>query len=177
MVRLPSVSVHFSTCCTLPFATSALEVSRSMAPLKAIDIPAFASTQLSLLSDELAAETASTSLLLSTTSPTALSRAGFAIVNLVVASQRTGLGGKTILELEQDHAIRNNGELGEHDIRVGDIVRVGEQPKGNERKKEKAGMEGRGVEGVVVRVGQKSLQVALGKEEEDLEGLGGRLWV
>lgn len=148
-----------------------------MAPPRAIDVPAFASTQLSLLSDELAAETASTSALLSTTSPSVLSRAGLAITNLVVASQRTGLGGKTVLELEQDHAIGNAGEIGEHGIRVGDIVRVGEQPKGSEKKKEKAGMEAKGVEGVVVRVGQKAVQVALGKEEEDLDGLGGRLWV
>ena len=148
-----------------------------MAPLRAIDVPAFASTQLSLLSNELAAETASTSALLSTTSPSTLSRAGLAITNLVVAYQRTGLGGKTVLELEQDHAIGNAGEIGEHGIRVGDIVRVGEQPKGNEKKKEKAGMEAKGVEGVVVRVGQKAVQVALGKEDEALDGLGGRLWV
>lgn len=146
-------------------------------PPKAVDVSAFASTQLSLLSNELAAETASTSALLSSASPTALSRAGLAILNLVVTSQRTGLGGKTVLELEQDHAIGNAGEIGEHGIRVGDIVRVGEQPKGNERKKEKAGMEGRGVEGVIVRVGRKAVQVALGKEEEDIEKLGGRLWV
>ena len=148
-----------------------------MAPSRAIDVPAFASTQLSLLSTELAAETASTSALLSTTSPSILSRAGLAITNLVVTSQRTGLGGKTVLELEQDHAIGNAGEIGEHGIRVGDIVKVGEQPKGNEKKKEKAGMEAKGVEGVVVRVGQKAVQVALGKEEEALDGLGGRLWV
>ncbi len=147
-----------------------------MAPT-VVDVPAFASTQLSLLRDELAAETTSTTTLLASTSPTTLSRAGLAILNLVVASQRTGLGGKTVLELEQDHAIGNAGKIGEHGIRVGDIVRVGEQPKGNERKKEKASMEGRGLDGVVVRVGQKGVQVALGKEEDDLEGLGGRLWV
>lgn len=143
----------------------------------AVNIPAFASTQLALLSAELAAETASTSTLLASTSPITLSRSGFAILNLVVTSQRTGLGGKTVLELEQDHAIKNAGQTGEHGIRVGDIVRVAEQPKGSERKKEKVGREGRGVEGVVVRVGQKVVQVALGKEEEDIEGLGGRLWV
>ena len=148
-----------------------------MAPPQAIDVPTFASTQLSLLSDELAAETDSTAALLSTTSPSILSRAGLAITNLVVASQRTGLGGKTVLELEQDHAIGSAGEIGEHGIRVGDIVRAGEQPKGNEKKREKAGMEAKGVEGVVVKIGQKSVQVALGKEEDDLDGLGGRLWV
>lgn len=147
-----------------------------MAP-NAVDVSAFASNQLSLLTDELAAETASTATLLASTSPTSLSRAGLAILNLVVASQRAGFGGKTVLELEQDHAIGNAGEIGEHGIRVGDIVRVGEQPKGSERKKEKANMEQRGLEGVVVRVGQKGVHIALNKEEDDAEGLSGRLWV
>lgn len=60
---------------------------------------------------------------------------------------------------------------------MGDIVRVGEQPKGNERKKEKLDMEGRGVEGVVVRVGSKGVQVALEQDEGVGEELRGRLWV
>ena len=142
-----------------------------------LDIPTFANTQLSLLSSELAAETASTTSLLSSASPTTLSRVGLAIVNLIVGSQRTGFGGKTVLELERDHAIGSGTtDIGEHGIRVGDIVRVGEQPKGSERKKEKAGMEGKGVEGVVVRVGAKGVQVALEKEEEG-EGPVGRVWV
>ena len=147
-----------------------------MAPT-AVDVPAFAVTQLSLLADELAAETASTTTLLASTSPTTLARAGLAILNLVLASQRTGLGGKTVLELVQDHAIGNDGNTGEHGIRVGDIVKIGEQPKGSERKKRKAGMEGRGLEGVVARMSQKGLQVTLNKDEDDVEGLGGRLWV
>jgi DNA polymerase alpha-associated DNA helicase A len=147
-----------------------------MAP-EPVDIQAFATTQLSLLSSELAAETASTAALLDTTSPTTLARAGFAILNLVISAQRIGLGGKTVIELEQDHAIGNAGEMGDHGIKVGDIVRVGEQPKGNERKKEKAGMEGRGVEGVVVRVGQRGVQMALGHDEGDGDDLRGRLWV
>ena len=82
-----------------------------------------------------------------------------------------------MLELEQDHAIGNSGDIGEHGIRVGDIVRVGEQPKGGERRKEKMGMEGRGLEGVVVRVGQRGVQVALDKDEDNVDGLGARLWV
>lgn len=144
-----------------------------MAP-KPVDIQAFTSTQLSLLSSELAAETASTSALLSSTSPSALARAGFAILNLVISTQRTGLGGKIVLELEQDRAL---GEIGEHGIRVGDIVRVGEQPKGNERKREKSDMEGRGMEGVVVRAGSRGVQVALDQDEGAVEDLRGRLWV
>ena len=142
-----------------------------------VEIADFATSQISLLKSELEVETAYTAALLSSTSPTALARAGLAILNLVISSQRTGLAGKIVLELEQDHAIGNNGEIGGHGIRVGDIVRVGEQLRGNERRKEKAVMENRGVEGVVARVGQKAVHVALGKEEEELEGLGARVWV
>lgn len=146
-------------------------------PLSALDLPEFAKAQLCLLDAELTAETASTAILLASASPTRLSRAGLAILNLVINSQRTGMGGKTVLELEQDHAIGNRGEIGEHGIRVGDIVRVGEQPKGGEKKKEKAGLEGRSLDAIVVRVGQKSVQVAVDRDEEVADDLGGRLWV
>lgn len=37
-------------------------------------------------------------------------------------------------------------------------------------------MERKGCEGVVVRVGNKGVQVAVG-QDEGLEGLGGRVWV
>ena len=145
-----------------------------MAP---INVSAFADSQLSLLAAELAAESESTSQLLASTSPTTLSRAGLAIINLSLSSQRTGLGGKTVLELEQDHALGNDGEIGEHGIKVGDIVRVGEQPKGGEKRRDKAAIEAKGADGVVVRIGNKMIQVALdeGKGEED--GLMGKLWV
>lgn len=146
-----------------------------MAP-GALDIPAFATSQLSLLASELAIETSQNALLLSTRSPRTLSRAGLAITNLTLSSQRTGLGGKTVLELEQDSAVGGE-ELGEHGIRVGDIVRVGQQPKGGEKKIEKKNIESRGLEGVVIRIGRKAVQVTLDKEDEEGDGLGGRLWV
>ncbi|KAL8776721.1 MAG: hypothetical protein Q9213_008159 [Squamulea squamosa] len=146
-----------------------------MAPV-GLDIPSFATSQLSLLALELAAETSQNALLLSTHSPRTLSRAGLAITNLTLSSQRTGLGGKTVLELGQDSAVGGE-ELGEHGIRVGDIVRVGQQPKGGEKKVEKKSIEDKGLDGVVVRVGQKVIQVALDKEEDEGNGLGGRLWV
>ncbi|MCJ1272290.1 hypothetical protein MMC21_000076 [Puttea exsequens] len=137
----------------------------------------FATTQLDLLAAEQAAETASTTTLLSSLAPTTLARAGLAITNLVISSQRTGLGGKTVLDLEQDRAIGNEGVVGEHGIRVGDIVKVGEQPKGGERKGVKNAMEKAGVEGVVIRVMNKGLQVALGEGKGEEKGLGGKLWV
>ncbi|KAL8889900.1 MAG: hypothetical protein Q9215_002882 [Flavoplaca cf. flavocitrina] len=146
-----------------------------MAPT-GLDIVSFATNQLSLLASELAAETSQNALLLSTHSPRTLARAGLAITNLTLASQRTGLGGKTVLELEQDTAVGAE-ELDEHGIRVGDIVRVGQQPKGGEKKAEKKNIEDKGLEGVVVRVGQKVVQVALDKDGDEGEGLGGRMWV
>ncbi|KAL8907672.1 MAG: hypothetical protein Q9171_005765 [Xanthocarpia ochracea] len=141
-----------------------------------IHIPSFATRQLSLIATELASETAENALLLSNHSPRTLSRTGLAITNLTLSSQRTGLGGKTVLELAQDSAVGGE-ELGEHGIRVGDIVRVGQQPKGGEKKAEKKSMEDKGLEGVVVRLGQKAVQVALDKEGDEGDGLGGRLWV
>ena len=145
--------------------------------MRGTDIPGFAESQLCLLTAELVAETASTAFLLSSSSPKVLARAGLAITNLNLSSLRTGLGGKTVLELEQDHAIGNDGELGEHGIRVGDIVRIGEQPKGGEKKKEKAVMDQRGTEGVVIRIGDRGLQVALEDGHGAEEALAGRLWV
>ncbi|KAK3904829.1 hypothetical protein C8A05DRAFT_31352, partial [Staphylotrichum tortipilum] len=100
----------------------------------AVDVPAFAQNQLSLLAAELAAEIAESSALVSLHSPQALQRAGVALTNLTLTSQRTGLGGKTVLELGPDPATTtssssgNGADLPEHGIRVGDIVIVAEQP-------------------------------------------------
>ncbi|KAH0559143.1 hypothetical protein GP486_004320 [Trichoglossum hirsutum] len=145
-----------------------------MATTNAIDIPSFAATQLLLLDDELRAEVEEVTALVSQSSPTALQRAGFAILNLVVSSQRTGLGGRTVVDLELDHAVGGGG-LPEHGIRAGDIVGVQEQPAGTARKKEKSDLKSRGVEGVVVKVTGSKVAVALNREDEDLPS--GKIWV
>ncbi|KAF2725842.1 P-loop containing nucleoside triphosphate hydrolase protein [Polychaeton citri CBS 116435] len=141
-----------------------------------IDISAFASHQLHLLSRELEAEAGETRLLTSSFPPTVLQRAGLAILNLTVTSQRTGFGGKTLLELSLDHAI-GSGELPEHGLRVGDIVSLSEQPKGAERKKEREGLEKKGVNGVIVKVQSEHVVVALDKDEAEVPGSEGRLWL
>lgn len=142
--------------------------------MKATDISSFATSQLGLLDNELKAELAETQLLTSTHAPPTLQRAGLAILNLNVSSQRTGLGGKTLLELGLDPAV-GGGELPEHGLRVGDIVAVAEQPKGAERKKDRDGMEKRGVEGVVTKVQREQVTVALDKEDADAPV--GKLWL
>ncbi|KAL9108502.1 MAG: hypothetical protein Q9227_006717 [Pyrenula ochraceoflavens] len=156
---------------------------------------AFALTQLHLLSLEQRAEISQTSSLLSLSSPRLLARAGLAILNLHVASQRTGLGGKLVVELGVDSAFGGE-ELPEHGVRTGDVVRVGEQQsgsgggekghgKGKGKGKGKEG--GGGVEGVVTRVGERAVWVALGGGRQDNSGdgeavdelsrSGARLWV
>ncbi|KAK5130420.1 hypothetical protein LTR08_002118 [Meristemomyces frigidus] len=142
--------------------------------MKSTDIASFATSQLSLLNDELQAELAETQLLTSTHAPTVLQRAGLALLNLAVASQRTGFGGKTLLELSLDPAV-GSGQLPEHGLRVGDICAVAEQPKGAERKKERDGMEKRGAEGVVTKVWREAVTVALNKEDVDIPS--GKLWL
>jgi DNA polymerase alpha-associated DNA helicase A len=140
-----------------------------------MDISAFATDQLSLLDNELQAELSETQLLTSTHAPTVLQRAGLALLNLTVSSQRTGFGGKTLLELGIDPAVASDGELPQHGLRVGDICAVAEQPKGSERKKERDGIEKRGVEGVVTKVQKIGVTIALDKDEADIPG--GKLWL
>ena len=138
------------------------------------DISVFATSQLSLLDKELQAELAETQLITSTHAPTTLQRAGLAVLNLTVSAQRTGFGGKTLLELGLDPAV-GGGELPEHGLRVGDICAVAEQPRGAERKKEREGMEKSGNEGVVTKVHKETITVALRREDADIPS--GKLWM
>ena len=163
-----------------------------MAPPAPASIPAFAAAHLSLLAAELAAETALTSTQLATASPAVLGRAGLAATGLVLGARRTGLGGKTVLELEPDPAVGGGPRAADpggddappHNLRVGDVVRVAPQPKGRERKREACALEAQGADGVVTRVGRGAarggLEVALDRDDEDgkrADALAGRLWV
>ncbi|KAG9965145.1 DNA helicase, partial [Aureobasidium melanogenum] len=144
-----------------------------MAP---IDIPSFADKQIKLLAAELNAELEETALLTATHAPSTLARAGLAVLNLSVSAQRTGLGGKSLIELSLDPAIAGTEtQLPEHGLRVGDIVGVSEQPKGAEKKKERQDMEKKQIQGVVVKVLREIIVVALDKDEVDIPG--GKLWL
>lgn len=137
-------------------------------------ISAFAATQLQLLDAELKAELEETNLLVSQTAPTTLQRVGLAVLNLTIGSQRTGLGGKTVLDLELDSAV-GGGDIPEHGIRVGDIVGVSDLPSGSAKKREKADAKSKGVDGVVLKVTRTSISVALDKEDADVPS--GKLWL
>ncbi|KAI1804117.1 DNA helicase [Daldinia bambusicola] len=148
---------------------------------KSVDVPAFARTQLALLDNELQSEISETSGLVSGTSPASLQRAGLAITNLVVSSQRTGLGGRTVLELAPDAATSGSGpgELPEHGVRTGDIVLVSEQPAGSAKKREVKDLERKGVRGVVIRIKRDAVAVAVDedKEENAAGTFAGRVWL
>ncbi|KAK3209810.1 hypothetical protein GRF29_44g722850 [Pseudopithomyces chartarum] len=146
---------------------------------KPTDIPSFAANQLTLLDAELQAELAETNALLSSHTPTALARAGLAILNLNVSSMRTGLGGKTVVELALDSAVVPKGgkaDIPEHGIRVGDIVAVQDQPAGSAKKFEKRDLAKKGVEGVVLRVKRENIDIVLDKEDADVPN-SGKLWL
>ncbi|PTB65328.1 DNA helicase [Trichoderma citrinoviride] len=147
-----------------------------MSPREPIDVPSFAATQLALLDQELQSEIQETSSLISNHSPTGLQRAGLAMTNLTVSSQRTGLGGKTVLELGPDGATSSTGELPEHGIRTGDIVLVAEQPAGSAKKREVKELERKGARGVVTRVQRAAVSVAL-DEGKDEVSFSGRVWM
>lgn len=143
------------------------------------DIPTFAASQLTLLDAELKAELAETDALLSSHTPTALARGGLAILNLNVSSVRTGMGGKTIVELALDPAVVAKGakpEIPEHGIRVGDIVAVADQPAGSAKKTEKKELEKKGAGGVVLRVRRENIEMVLDKEDADVPS-GSKLWM
>ncbi|KFH47903.1 DNA polymerase alpha-associated DNA helicase A-like protein [Hapsidospora chrysogenum ATCC 11550] len=148
-----------------------------MAIRDTIDVSSFASTQLSLLDQELQCEIQETSSLISNHSPRALERAGQAITNLVVSSQRTGLGGKTVLELSPDTATSTSGDLPEHGIRTGDIVLVAEQPAGSAKKREVKDLEKKGVRGVVTKVQRSFVGVALDEDKDDAACFIARVWI
>lgn len=156
----------------------------------------FFTTQLSLLQAEQETEVAETSLLLSAAAPSTLARAGLAIINLTINAIKTGLGGRTVLELGLDPAYVSSSKKGdsslakrpddvlpEHGIRTGDIVRVGEMPKASAKKKEASDLKSKGVEGVVTRVGERAVWIAAGKSDQnnddsEVDALASsRLWV
>ena len=146
-----------------------------------MDISHFATAQLSLLETEYAVETAQQTTLITSLPPTSLQRHGLALLNLTISTQHTGLGGRTILDLIPDSSISSVPTLPAHGLRSGDVIQLAPQPPGAAKKKEKASLSEQGVSGVVHRVTDTKLVVAVQGEGDDaaierLVGDGKRLW-
>ena len=83
-----------------------------------------------------------------------------------------------MVELGPDPAFSSDGgALPEHGIRTGDIVLVSEKPPGNAKKREAKDLESKGSRGVVTRVGQQAICVALDADDDDNVASMKRLWV
>ncbi|KAI5951393.1 hypothetical protein KGF54_004467 [Candida jiufengensis] len=82
--------------------------------------------------------------------PKKLAQLGYAILNLVVSNIRTGIGGKTIIELQLDKSI-SNGEIDTSTMKTGDIVKIAKMIK-ESKKKPKDDQEELAIEAVVIKV-------------------------
>jgi DNA polymerase alpha-associated DNA helicase A len=139
------------------------------------DIQTFAAAQLALLEVEHSAEIEETAILTAAHAPIVLQRAGLALLNLHVVGQRTGFAGRTQIDLALDPTVAS-GELPEHGLSSGDLCAVAEQPKGNEKKRDREVIEAKKVTGVVQRVRREDISVALDKDDAEMPQ-GGKLWL
>ena len=72
--------------------------------MKSLDPAKFASSQLELLENERLAEVAEVSSAITSYSPSQLQVRGLALLNLIISSVRTGLGGKTYAQESLVHS-------------------------------------------------------------------------
>jgi DNA polymerase alpha-associated DNA helicase A len=142
---------------------------------QSLDATEFASNQVALLEKERLAEVAEVSDAITLYSPSQLQARGLALLNLVISSVRTGLGGKThgllpyfltfrLVELERDAS--TGGTLPSHAIRTGDICRLQPLLSGSAKKKELTEANKSAVEGVISRVREGSITLSLRTDEE-----------
>ncbi|KAG5368513.1 DNA polymerase alpha-associated DNA helicase A [Yarrowia sp. C11] len=115
------------------------------------------------LEAEKAADVASMSSLTSSLTPKQLASRGLAIVNLTLASLRTGFGGKLVATLEPDVSISPE-MTGGNDIRTGDLIKI---VKGKATKDDKS------VEAVVLKSTKSKIEVALDESFDATNSLDG----
>lgn len=117
-----------------------------------------------------------TSELLNTLPPKKLAAKGLAIINLVSENIKTGLGGRTILELKNDLGGHESELIVAGDIRTGDIVRIDKTASST---KKKVKDEDTGCEGVVTRLSQTSIVITIDDnyEEKILNIVNDKLWI
>lgn len=122
--------------------------------------------------------------LLSSLSAKSLAAKGLAVMNLVLGSMRTGLGGKTILELELDSSISGpeKQKIDGKEIRTGDIVKIENQQSSTSKKVKESNLSPRDrtnqIEAVVLKVAEKSISIAVEEKYDSIDlNMTGRLWI
>ncbi|KAM3579924.1 hypothetical protein VKS41_007642 [Umbelopsis sp. WA50703] len=122
----------------------------------------FIDSQIELVAQERKLEVEDTARLLSACSPAQLQKRGVALVALRVASMRTGLGGKSLLELELAQPLTDPPRLPSHKIRTGDIVGLQEYRKDKPLSQTL-------LSGVVSKVTDTSVTIALSQDRDNDE--------
>ncbi|CCH45172.1 DNA-binding protein SMUBP-2 [Wickerhamomyces ciferrii] len=128
-----------------------------------------------------------TSDLLNSLPPKKLALKGLAIINLTTESIKTGLGGRTIIELKNDLGGHEDDSIVAGDIRTGDIVKIDKMSSSNSTKK-KVKSNGKnnddsdsnfGCEGVVTRLSNSSIVITVDEssEEKILNIINDNLWI
>lgn len=97
--------------------------------------------------------------------PKKLAQMGLAVINLNISNMRTGIGGKTILELQLDNAI-SNGDLSSASMKTGDIVRIDKMTKAK-KKDEESKEKDESIEAVVVKVSNLTITVSVDESAGD----------
>lgn len=88
-----------------------------------------------------------------------LAKLGLAVINLVIDGLRTGLAGKTIIDLVLDPALGDK-ELEVGSIRVGDIIKLDKMNSTEDS-------EPSDLSGVVTKVGSKSVSISIDEDSND----------
>ncbi|KAL7310816.1 hypothetical protein PS15m_010261 [Mucor circinelloides] len=122
----------------------------------------FIAHQIQLVETERKIDVEDTQKLLSAYAPIQLQRRGVALVGLKVTGMRTGLGGKSLIDLELANPSMLPPIFPAHKITTGDIVGL------DEYKKDKPSQQVGKWSGVVLRVTDARITVALQEMEEEL---------
>lgn len=96
-------------------------------------------------------------------SPKKLAAFGLGVINLIMSNMRTGLGGKTLIELTLDPAFsRPEDEIVPGSLRVGDIVKLDRMGSTKSEAEESTSLEG-----VIVRISRKAISVSVEEDASD----------
>ncbi|KAF8504182.1 P-loop containing nucleoside triphosphate hydrolase protein [Hysterangium stoloniferum] len=141
------------------------------------DFKSFIDRQFTLLAHEQDAEIERSALLISNCSHTLLEQKGLALGGLGIVNVAIGLGGKSLIELERPSAYHSTTVFPPHTLRPGDLARIDEYASANaagrkgalSKSKTSANDAGKSVEGVVYKVSDTRIVLAVSPSAKDEE--------
>ncbi|KAF9070139.1 P-loop containing nucleoside triphosphate hydrolase protein [Rhodocollybia butyracea] len=129
-------------------------------------LSAFIDRQKVLLAREREASISQTSDLLSNFDPKLLEKKGLALLGLGVQEVKIGLGGKTLVQLERPSAYHSSIIFPPHTLRPGDLARIEANVTTKTKKPAVADTKDSTVQGVVYKVSDTRIVIAVDSEDE-----------